>query len=715
MTVGQIALKNHQSSAVTRVQAALAEFGGALLCDEVGMGKTYVAAAIARDYAQVLVIAPAGLLPMWKKALGRTAIDADLVSFERLSRATTLSRSYDLIVVDEAHHARNRATHRYRELQRLARAARVLLLTATPIHNRRSEMLALLSFFLGDRAITLTPDEVSRCVIRREHHQIEGTALIPEVLPVVALDVGDRADVVSQLMALPPPIAIRDGGLAQALVGRGLIHQWASSEAALHEALRKRIARATALAASLEVGSYPTEQELRTWTFADGALQLGFAELLSAPDADTQALLLCVKRHRAALEHLLASADTDPSLDTRRADILLDIHRSHANEKIVAFAQYSATVTMLFRKLSGVEGVAVLTARGARVAGGKMTREEALKRFAPTASGAVVPVRGEKIDMLLTTDLLSEGVNLQDAGVVVHLDIPWTSARMEQRVGRLARIGSTRQAVQPYLVSPPVSAARLLESEGIILRKWRVAHSAVGATASPPVTPRQDTEDFATSPAHLVEIIRSRLKTWRGLVRPGSDTLVACVASERSGFLAVASTGGRTRLVVEIDAQVSTDIEAQVRACNLANGPGIEASIEDYARAVARLERWVESERASSLAGTACSTLRRRRLLNRVDRAIEDASPHSRAGRLDLAMRARHIVAAQHSGAVEVELDALMRSELKSEEWLAAVAGLAPDRMFLAAKQSRGQTSSGVDDRSFVLHALLLFRRQSSD
>jgi superfamily II DNA or RNA helicase len=695
-----------------RVQAAIAEFGGALLCDEVGMGKTYVAAAIARDYARVLVVTPAGLLTMWSKALGVTAIEADLVSFERLSRATTLSPAYDLIIVDEAHHARNRATRRYRELQRLARAARVLLLSATPIHNHRDEMVAVLSLFLGDRAATLTRDELSRCVIRREHHQLDGTALIPEVLPVVTLDVGDRPNVVSELVALPPAIAVRDGGLAQALVGRGLVHQWASSEAAFQEALRKRIARATALAASLEVGSYPTEQELRTWTFADGALQLGFAELLSAPSNDTKPLLLCVKRHRAALEDLLASAGANDSLDTRRADILLDIHRSHPNEKIVAFAQYSATVTMLFRKLSRVEGVAALTARGARVAGGKMTRAEALKRFAPAASGAVVPARGEKIDMLLTTDLLSEGVNLQDAGVVVHLDLPWTAARMEQRVGRVARIGSTRRAVQPYVISPPTSAAMLLESEGIILRKWSSAHSAVGATASPPLSPHLNVQVIDTSPSQLAEAIRSMLETWRGSVRSASDTLVASVASERPGFLAAVSAGGGTRLVVEIDAQVSADIEAQLTACSLANGPDIEVRTDDHTRAIAMLQLWLESERASSLAGTASSTLRRRRLLNRIDRAIEDASPHSRAQRLDLASQARRIVTAQHSGAVELDLDALMSSELKSEEWLATIAGLGSDRIFAGAKQVGAEVSSRPADRSFVLHAILLLRGQ---
>ena len=133
-----------------RIGSALDEFGGALLCDEVGMGKTFVATAIARRYSRPLVVAPASLSQMWTHALHTTRIDADFVSFEKLSRirpndgsgSRNASRNcpnlpsypeYDLLVIDEAHHARNRATQRYAQLKELARRAKLLLLTATPI------------------------------------------------------------------------------------------------------------------------------------------------------------------------------------------------------------------------------------------------------------------------------------------------------------------------------------------------------------------------------------------------------------------------------------------------------------------------------------------------------------------------------------------------------------------------------------------------------
>jgi superfamily II DNA or RNA helicase len=83
--IGSISLQPHQLSAVTRIERAIEEFGGALLCDEVGMGKTFVATAIARAYARRIVVAPAALSQMWTHALRATDIEADFISFETQS------------------------------------------------------------------------------------------------------------------------------------------------------------------------------------------------------------------------------------------------------------------------------------------------------------------------------------------------------------------------------------------------------------------------------------------------------------------------------------------------------------------------------------------------------------------------------------------------------------------------------------------------------
>ena len=702
-----------------RIESAIDEFGGALLCDEVGMGKTFVATAIARHYSRRLVVAPAALSQMWTHALRTTQIDADFVSFEKLSRirpndgsdfrnasrncpTIPSSREYDLLIIDEAHHARNRATRRYAQLKGLARDAKVLLLTATPIHNRRDDLSALLSLFLGSRADALTRAELARCVVRRDHEQLKSTALIPTVRPTVTLQISDDPRIVRELMTLPDPVPVRDGGLGGGLIARGLVHQWASSEAALHEALRRRIARTFALIASLEAGTYPTENDLRTWIFDDGAVQLGFPELLSAPSDDAAALLESVKVHAEALQRFRASHSARSLLDTDRANIIARLRGAHPKAKIVAFAQYTETVSMLFRKLVKPGGVAMLTAHGARVAGGRLSRGEALARFAPRALHASPPPSAEAIDLLLSTDLLSEGVNLQDAEVVVHLDIPWTAARLDQRVGRVARMGSIHSAVSVYLLRPPASAAALLENEVLVQRKWDIARLAVGSVNTPPFPDQSSKESDAgvDSVTRQTEKLRAILGGWRRpdlssadsrasscekdahhlrTITPPQDNevCIASVSSVQSGFLAAVTVNGKSNLVVSLSGQLSTDLDFQIAACRLGSGVDAQTDCVEYQTALQQIGEWFDRKSASEMAGIAnSSALRRKHLVTRIDAAIENAPPHSRTHRLVTAGKARNVATAQHGAAIEAELESLARAPLSDDEWLAAVAQL---------------------------------------
>jgi superfamily II DNA or RNA helicase len=731
-TVGSISLQPHQISAAARLQAALEQFGGALLCDDVGMGKTYVATAIAQEYARRLVVVPAALTPMWRDALTATETVAEIVTFESLSRADAddlrshrrtgpEQESYDLIVVDEAHHARNPATNRYFALASLARGARVLLLSATPIHNRRADLVSLLALFLGSRARSMTSAELALCVVRREHGQLERSLIIPAVSALTHHHLSDNPGVVEDLMKLPLPIPVRDGGLGGVLIGRGLVHQWASSEAALHEAVRRRIARATALCASLEAGTYPTARELETWTYGDGVLQLGFPELLSAPTADHAELLDAVRAHLRALGEFRARFSSGTALDEERARIVADIRESRSGSKIVAFAQYSETVSILFRRLAAAGRVAMLTSHGARVAGGALTRAEAIGRFAPHASHFPPPGPAEAIDLLLTTDLLSEGVNLQDAAVVVHLDIPWTLARMEQRVGRVARMGSRHERVDVHVLRPPRSASAVLDTEMIVQRKWTIARGSVGTSQPDPLAEAAPVGNAASASDSLVESspakterLRSILQNWiAGDGADGSDAIVATVDASSSGFVAAislkeaehssTSSLGGPQLLVGIADRVSTDIDAQIKACGCAGIKEIPTDTTDAEHAVRAIERWCTHESASAAAGVGASRfVRRKQITSRIDSAIQSAPPHLRSARSAIAALARKVATTQQCAAVERELDSLLHSELLPDEWLRAIAALDPTQL---ATQNKSSSNGAVR-----VHALLLMR-----
>jgi hypothetical protein len=517
------------------------------------------------------------------------------------------------------------------------------------------------------------------------------------------------------------------------LIGRGLVHQWASSEAAFREAVRRRIARATALAASLDAGQYPTARELETWTYDDGALQLGFPELLSAPVANHAELLAAVRLHLDALRRIHARFSSATSLDTKRAAILAEIRKSHGGSKIVAFAQYSETVSMLFRRLAPAGRVAMLTSHGARVAGGALTRREAIGRFAPIASHYPSPGRAEAVDLLLTTDLLSEGVNLQDAQVVVHLDIPWTLARMEQRVGRVARMGSPHTSVYVHVLCPPPSAAAAIASEIIVQRKWAIAKASIGTSAPNPLVESahaHSAESIATptpesTPAKS-ERLRSVLRGWAafdestearvrsqnpsGQIR-SDDTITATISAIRSGFVAAISLNDRERistpserkqLLVDIGNAVSTDVDAQIEACESASGGELPTDSAEYERAVRAIESWCAREKASAAAGVgASSVVRRKQITHRIDSAIQTAPPHLRSALSTTAAQARRVATTQQCEAIEQELDSLSHSELPADEWLQAIAALDP-------LHSTGDHTGPHGD--LRIHALLIMR-----
>lgn len=491
--VGSVTLLPHQREGADRLRAIIARHGGALLCDAVGVGKTYVALAIAQHFSRTLVIAPAVLREMWRRAIAAAGITADVVSVESLGRRTrrtpenrtagSRTPSAPLVIIDEAHHLRNPATRRYDAAARLCASARTLLLTATPLHNRRRDLAALVALFAGIRAHAWTDEELASVIVRRERSVVRALA-IPRVehMPPSTLSSGDPR-VLNAVLALPPPVPPSNGDDGAVLVTHALVRQWASSTAALAGALRRRIARGHALLAALDDGRYPTRSELRDWVCTEDSVQLAFTQLLAASPATDPALRSALDRHVDALVALLHTVERDDAADRERAAIVRDVCDRHAPARVVAFTCYQETAEMIYRALRTTTRAALLTARGGVIASGRLSRAETIARFAPEACGRGRVADHERIDLLVATDLLSEGVNLQDAAVTIHLDLPWTSARLAQRVGRVARVGSRHAVVTTYTLRPSPRAESVIHAAQTIHRKALLDARILGATA----------------------------------------------------------------------------------------------------------------------------------------------------------------------------------------------------------------------------------------
>ncbi|HYN81317.1 MAG TPA: DEAD/DEAH box helicase [Gemmatimonadaceae bacterium] len=716
--LGSVTLHPHQLSAIRRIESAIEEFGGALLCDEVGMGKTFVALAMAKSFASCVVVAPAVLRDMWSQQSQVAGVQLRFVSFEQLSRGRRPGGHFDLVVIDEAHHARNRATRRYAELSRMVMRSQVLLLSATPIHNSFRDLSALLALFLGSRSEALSRAEIARCVIRREVEAAGLASRIPATGALRWLEITDDHRIPGELMALPPPLPVRDGGLGGVLIQRSLLRQWCSSDAALESALRRRLGRSLALIEALESGHYPSEGELSAWTIAEDSVQLAFPSFVATPVGETSGMLEAIRRHQAGLRALLRSLKRLASRDAERARLLTGVRRAHPGVPIVAFSQYAETVNALLRELRGERGVAALTAKGARVAGGSLTRRETLSRFAPRASGARAPREAERIDLLLTTDLLSEGVNLQDAGVVVHLDLPWTGARLEQRMGRVARLGSERRQVFAYGIRPSHAGEALIRIESTITRKLAEMRHAIGAVR--PVLPgdSHETPDSIPAPSSAAERIRAILNGWMD-ERPSQESMpavecnsirVGAVASERNAFLALCTVQGKFVLLTSGARGMSDDPAELLETMFDAEGAAADPAREMIESSLRSVEQYFRANRTIGAAsGMTAVALARRAALRRVSATIERARPHMRTRLVQLGAAARRAILGRMNSAAESELAQMVSLEIPDEEWLLAAAGFDDSTRVGASPAESGES----DDHPRIVALLLLQRRPS--
>lgn len=719
ISIGAVTLYRHQVSAVQRVQRTLREFGGALLCDAVGLGKTYTALAVAVTYGEPLIIAPAILGTMWRQALDCTGVGASVCSIEALSRGATITRRHALIIVDEAHHLRNPSTRRYAEIARLCIHAPVLLISATPIHNSRSDLMSLVALFMGNSAYSLGEAALSRIVVRRTGTPAAAGPVMPRVehAPWRVLPADDS--VLERIIALPPPVPPSDGGQAATLVAHGLARQWVSSSAALLGALKRRIARSHALIAALDTGRYPTRAELQGWVFADDALQLAFPELLAHSDADVPELRDAVTAHLHGLRTLALQVSATDHDNKPRADFVRSVMDAHPGEKIVAFTSYKETATALYRTLARLGGVALMTSSGGTVVGGALTRRETLERFAPDACSTSPPSKRDDIRLLLTTDLLSEGVNLQDASVVIHLDLPWTAARLEQRTGRVARLGSRHGVVTSYALRPSERAELFLNAVETVARKARVANTVLGSEGGL----LRPGKPVASSCVELTESIRSTLKQWLqyGLANRYADSmeadaarvggiavgaympLVACVSGQRTGAIAVCSVDGRPELVVLNEALcVSTDAASVSAALALTTGAERGVPLQLANRVVSTLVLWRERERAAIDAGVDSSCIagaglrRKRAAIRNADAANATRSFVTRGAGTRRASLLR-------AGAVlpmPVALEQLVYGNSDSSFWSGCEYEAPKDMM-------RGNVASGMEP-GFTIVAILL-------
>lgn len=173
-----------------------------------------------------------------------------------------------------------------------------------------------------------------------------------------------------------------------------------------------------------------------------------------------------------------------------REDAIHDIDRTQ-KRKVLVFSYFTDTVEwiqeFLQLELSRHEELSAYHNRMAVVSGsdelGNVSRQRAVRGFAPVSMEAPVGEDNDQYDLLITTDVLAEGVNLQQCRHIINFDMPWNPMRLVQRHGRIDRIGSPHNRVFLRTIFPFDRLEPLLKLEKRILNKLAMAAASIGVVA----------------------------------------------------------------------------------------------------------------------------------------------------------------------------------------------------------------------------------------
>ena len=507
----------HQADAVRRCRAILRRFGGVLLADGVGLGKTFVALALAvLERAQggdAAAIVPAAIRAEWMRASRETGVPLAIHTHTRLAGgAPVLGNRVSLLLVDEAHAFRNPTTRRYATLADLAAGRRVALLTATPFNNSPADLAALVQLFSGrDRfrefgvsdlpgalasadqttaGLALAAISVcrSRRLVQDRFPGLRTSFPVRRLLPAVEYDLEDvYAGALEPLLAALRHIAetAPDVERGSALLHLALLRRLESSRAALVRSLRRHRDYLAEWSDAKAAGHRLTRREFRTlFPRHDGDdTQLSLLPLLlGAPDA---APPTDVAERRAALDRALRIADTaaaggDAKFVALEALLAGDL----AGRRTIVFTEYRDTALDIASRLRQRFRVLAVTGNAAWAGRDRLSRRQALDAFAPLSRGA----RADPLldaSVLVATDVASEGMNLQDASAVVNYDLPWNPVRVMQRVGRVDRLGAlNRDVVLAHLV-PAGGFRQLTGVLGTLREKLATGPSGIGIEPDP--------------------------------------------------------------------------------------------------------------------------------------------------------------------------------------------------------------------------------------
>lgn len=457
--------------------------GTALLADETGLGKTIEAGLIAKELRirglvrSALIIVPASLTIQWAEELHEklgleariVRRDADLKDHPDILLttyaiirgagvgATLRKRPWDLLICDEAHYLKNRNTKQYKAVNRIEKKY-ILLLSATPFHNKLIELKNLLDLLkpgLVGSSRAFNKQYVDSKDPRRPINVHHLKTLLSEVM------IRHRRAAV--MIRLPP---------RRACIYHLELHD---DERAFYEDISDFIGREVRHL----LGAFKGNAPLRLGRMAErsaanrrGVRSYSYVLALIALQRETcsspRAVIKTLRRMAADLDHpppvrrqLAALADQAAAIkEPRKAAAVFDVLEQFEG-KLIVFCEFLETIAYLGERLTAA-GVPHVAFHGGLNA---------------TKKKAAIDCFRDEARVMLTSRAGGEGLNIQFCANMINYDLPWNPMSVEQRIGRLHRLGQEREVSVINLSVKDTVEARVLE---LLTHKIKLFSAVIG-------------------------------------------------------------------------------------------------------------------------------------------------------------------------------------------------------------------------------------------
>jgi superfamily II DNA or RNA helicase len=563
----KVNLAQFQEDAIARIWTRMKKYGGCIVADSVGLGKTWIAKKILEQIGyyerkNILVVCPAQLREMWKSELKKIDTKENILSQEDLASENYLEKAkktlggrldnVELVVVDESHNFRNPLSNRWENFFSLVadnismsgKKPYILFLTATPINNTPWDLYwQIMLLVLMDRSAfikenipdlfnffkqakedpSMLNDLLNEISIRRTRDYIVenypeayiirdlpngGTEEQKVTFPKRVLEnvnyqldkaykgmYKDISDTITEKLtmayyrileyrkeslkteeerlALGRMIAI--GGIFRTI----LLKRLESSVDSFRKSISNHMRFLEKLKDYLRSGKLLTKESYLKYMLniydelEDGGL-IEELDSFKLEEYRSDDLFGDIDKDINLLNNILEKVNRIKPEDDSKLNVLKDKLLDLSKDgQIILFTYYADTLNYIYDEITKDKRFSKLKIEAISSSGitrkNSSQREDIIRRFF-----------NKEINIILSTDVLSEGQNLQSAKFLINYDLHWNPTRMIQRAGRIDRIGSPYKEIFVYNFFPEDELEELLKLVEVLQNKIIGIDKAVG-------------------------------------------------------------------------------------------------------------------------------------------------------------------------------------------------------------------------------------------